>query len=246
MVRIKYRYLVVQILSPNLLKPGDTAHFQEPSPSLLTPKLHNPSTSDRLLALHAPTPDNSNVRTIIRTVRAQLLQLFGEYGSAVAGGDGLKMMYWSNATSTFVLRCRREMFRLLWTSLTFVRSLQLDDERGRGPGGAARKEEREVVLRVVRVSGTVKKALEEVVRRNRLMMGRIRGMEASLEGMENGIGNAAGMELQNVLGMGRGRVAAGLNEAEEEMVDVLDVDDVLDDVDKDSAMETDYGDSDNG
>ena len=93
----------------------------------------------------------------------------------------LKVMYFSGATSTAIVRCRREGWRLLWASCAFVRGIEVigagaragGAARGAGSGGRG-KEMRECVVRVVRVSGTVRKCEEEVVRRARAVIGQVR------------------------------------------------------------------------
>lgn len=59
------------------------------------------------------------------------------------------MKYFSPTTSTGILRCPREHHRLVWTALTFIKEIL----------------GKPVVIRVVRVSGTIKKAEQEGIRR---------------------------------------------------------------------------------
>ncbi|KAL9059445.1 MAG: hypothetical protein Q9162_001143 [Coniocarpon cinnabarinum] len=238
MVRIKYRYLAVQILSPTLL-PTTTKPPQAPPALSILPKQSVPPSN--ITNLHAPTTDQVDVRTLIRLIRSHLYTLFGDYGSALAGGEGLKMIYWSNATSTFVLRCRREMARLIWCAISFISTMPgvMTPKPGAGmqSGGGGK---REVVMRVVRVSGTIKKALEAVMGRNRAMLGRIKGMESAIEGVEKGSGQEGVRELQDALGMGRGDVAVGRDREEESEADVEmgDVGNVMDgDEDGESGSE---------
>ena len=121
-------------------------------------------------------------------------------------------MYWSNATSTFIIRCRREVVRLVQAALCFVRTIPglVDPARMGAPGGfgGAQRDEREIVMRVVRASGTVKKALEEVIRRNKLSMGRLKGMQTTVTGMQRGAGNDvdADQEVRGALGLGSGTI----------------------------------------
>ena len=61
--------------------------------------------------------------------------------------------YFSNATSTFIIRVSRDHYRLVWAALSFTTKL---------PPGA-----KPCVMRVVRVSGTIRKAEEEAIRRAR-------------------------------------------------------------------------------
>ena len=218
MVRIKHRYLLVQILSPTLLHGEDASPASHHSKSLVTINKRQHQASDNILALHAPTPDTVDVQKLVRLIRSSIAQQFGDYGASIAGGAGLKIVYWSNATSTFVLRCRRETFRMVWASLCFIRTLP----RLAAPtqvGASVRPDknkiqEKEVTFRVVRNSGTIKKSLEEVVRRNKAIMGRLKGMQATSDGLELGVGgtNDAEQNMKAALGLGRGS-ASGLDDA---------------------------------
>lgn len=60
--------------------------------------------------------------------------------------------YLSNPTSTFILRVNREHFRLAWAALTFMDHVPVKDGKP-------------CIFRVVRVSGTIRKVEEEVIRR---------------------------------------------------------------------------------
>lgn len=68
--------------------------------------------------------------------------------------------YFSPVTSTGILRVARENYRLVWAALTYVKEIQ----------------GRPVVIRVVRVSGTIKKAEVEAVRRAKVDIERMRGL----------------------------------------------------------------------
>lgn len=65
--------------------------------------------------------------------------------------------YWSPATSTFILRVSREHYRLVWAALSLMNWVPIKDGKS-------------CVFRVIRVSGTIKKAQEEVIRRAREML----------------------------------------------------------------------------
>lgn len=59
--------------------------------------------------------------------------------------------YLSLATSTFILRCSRAHYQMLWSALTFMDHVPVRDGRP-------------CIFRVVRVSGTIRKAEEEAIR----------------------------------------------------------------------------------
>ncbi|KAL8296998.1 hypothetical protein RB601_003477 [Gaeumannomyces tritici] len=100
MVRIKERYLLVNILYPDALKDS------------------KPGEPD-LAVLHRPTTNDLTPQAILRAVRAQVNSIFGDYGSGLIE-RGLQLKYLSNATSTFILRVHREHYRLVWAALTFM------------------------------------------------------------------------------------------------------------------------------
>jgi ribonuclease P/MRP protein subunit POP5 len=137
MVRVKNRYLVANILFPS----------------------SSPSTTTKLATLqfHGPTPSHITIPHLLSQIRANISALFGDYGLGVTSSS-LKMIYFSPATSTFIIRCPRAHFRLIWAALTCVERL---------PGVRRGEDGVGCVIRVVRVSGTIKKAEEDVVRRAR-------------------------------------------------------------------------------
>ncbi len=102
MVRIKHRYLLVQILYP-------------------FPQTTDSNAPDSVL-FHAPTPPHISSSTLIHLLRTQVSLLFGDYGSGVLAA-GLSVKYFSNATSTAIVRCPRAHYRLAWAALTFVTEL---------------------------------------------------------------------------------------------------------------------------
>lgn len=67
------------------------------------------------------------------------------------------MKYLSSATSTFILRVSRAHYRIVWAALSLMNSLPI-------------KNGKNCVFRVVRVSGTIRKAEEEAIRRAREMI----------------------------------------------------------------------------
>jgi ribonuclease P/MRP protein subunit POP5 len=69
MVRLKERYLLVNILYP---------------PDAATP--HDTNVPD-YVALHRPTTDKMESRDLLKGIRAQVLTLFGDYGTGVLEGN---------------------------------------------------------------------------------------------------------------------------------------------------------------
>lgn len=85
--------------------------------------------------------------------------------------------YLSPATSTAIIRCPRASFRLVWSALTYISYVPATDSpAGKRPSGGR---ERPCVFRVLRVSGTMRKAEEEAIRRARREIARTRGVQES-------------------------------------------------------------------
>lgn len=150
MVRIKERYLLV-----NIIYPPDLARAQrENLPDCL---VH-----------HQPTVEKFTPQALVKGIKAEAAVLFGDYGAGafatnlwgmvlnslhyfVAQCSLLAVKYLSLATSTFILRCSRAHYQMLWSTLTFMDRVPVKDGR-------------QCIFRVVRVSGTIRKAEEEAIR----------------------------------------------------------------------------------
>lgn len=156
MVRIKERYLLV-----NILYPPDAKASQASVP------VH--------VVQHQPTREKLTPSALVHAIKAEVTTLFGDYGAGAMEGDlsgenishSLRLLlhnltdfvlrlivkYLSLATSTIIIRCSRAHYKMLWAALTFMTTVPTKD----GPG-------RPCIFRVVRVSGTVRKAEEEAIR----------------------------------------------------------------------------------
>jgi ribonuclease P/MRP protein subunit POP5 len=113
--------------------------------------------------------------------------------------------YLSPATSTAIIRCPRHSYRLVWAALTYMSSLPTKVGRGVDKSNEAKK--LDCVFRVVKVSGTMRKAEEEAIRRARREVLRVR------KGGEEG-----GMKvLEELFGSGEGRMDVDVDvESDEE------------------------------
>ncbi|KAI9705516.1 MAG: hypothetical protein M1836_006271 [Candelina mexicana] len=135
MVRLKSRYLLINILYPassSVPRRGDSvsAHIE----------------------FHQPTSDALTTQVLIRAIKAEVSLLFGDYGVGVISGS-LAVKYLSPATSTAIIRVSRAHYRLVWAAMSFITALP--------------PEKKPCVIQVVRVSGTIKKAEQEAIRRAR-------------------------------------------------------------------------------
>ena len=203
MVRIKHRYLLL-----NILFPGDSsATFQASSSSA------KPSP----LALHSPTPPHFSAASLVNLIRESVAEHFGDYGVGITAG--LKVIYFSPATSTAIVRCPRTSYRIVWAGLTYVGSLP---GARKGTGGPAQSTA--CVIRVVRVSGTIRKAEEEAVRRARMEIVRVKMLDQ--EGRD-------GSGLGNLLRGGPGGV--GALDGDDEDAGIEDTSDGGEEMDDDSA-----------
>lgn len=153
MVRIKHRYLLFNILYPS----APTSTGSTPS--------H--------LSFHAPTPSHLTPAFLVSHIRTLIATNFGDTGVGLATSS-LKIIYFSRATSTAILRCPRAHVRMVWAALTYMNSIS----RGRRPGAL----ETDCVVRVVRVSGTIRKSEEELIRRAKVEVVRARAAEERGEG----------------------------------------------------------------
>lgn len=138
MVRIKQRYLLVNILYP---------------PTHSTSSINSLTTN--LISSHRPTPAHVTAGNFVAHLRNHIAHLFGDFGLGVCLSS-LKVVYLSNATSTLILRVPRNHHRLVWAALSHVTELPAQKRGGVGLP---------CVVRVVRVSGTIRKAEEELIRR---------------------------------------------------------------------------------
>ncbi|KAF3767783.1 hypothetical protein M406DRAFT_224415, partial [Cryphonectria parasitica EP155] len=135
MVRVKERYLLINILYPE--------GARDPSRSNLPD----------ILIYNQPTTDAFTARTFMHAIKAEITTFFGDYGAGAVERT-MRIKYLSNATSTCILQCSRDHYRLVWAALTMMDRVPTK----RGPGSPC-------VFQVVRVSGTIKKVEQEAVRR---------------------------------------------------------------------------------
>ncbi|KAK7228799.1 hypothetical protein V2G26_000969 [Clonostachys chloroleuca] len=135
MVRVKERYLLVNIIYP----PAEGSRVGK-------------STTPNLVVQHQPTTENLTPGILVRALKSQVASLFGDYGAGCLESD-LSVKYLSLATSTAIIRCSRDHYQMLWSALTFMDRVPTKDGSGRP-----------CIFRVVRVSGTIRKAEEEAIR----------------------------------------------------------------------------------
>ncbi|THY31479.1 hypothetical protein D6D00_02245 [Aureobasidium pullulans] len=138
MVRLKHRYLLLNILYPDAETPT--------KPSTDTELPH-------VISFRRPSSDKLNAQLLARIIRDGVAELFGDYGSGMIAASLVEAVkYLSPATSTAIVRVSRAHYRLVWAALSFVTRLPKPIDQN-------------CVIQVVRVSGTIRKAEEEAIRR---------------------------------------------------------------------------------
>lgn len=117
--------------------------------------------------------------------------------------------YLSPATSTFIIRVSRDHYRIAWAALSFMDKVPLPNKNGKN-----------CIFRVVRVSGTIRKAEEEAIRRAREIILRAK----------RSMGDQSGAALEAILGKSDSKAVVTDNEVL--MLDASD-DDMDDEDDED-------------
>lgn len=146
MVRLKHRYILFDVVYPPSRNPSTAEQKRKFSSFSISPK-------ECLLQLHTPSPISVNARNIAIILRRVVEDHFGELA---AGTVGLLIIvkYFSNKTSTGIVRCSRTDFQKVVAALALVNKIENVD----------------AVMRCIHVSGTIRKCEEFSIRRNRKLM----------------------------------------------------------------------------
>ncbi|OAL33772.1 hypothetical protein AYO20_06948 [Fonsecaea nubica] len=245
MVRIKHRYLLFNILYPSSptssssSSPTTTSAAGVPLAPGRTPK-EQPTPA--YILFHRPSPGYLTPALLVTHLRGQIQTLFGDHGVSVTQ-SALRLVYFSPATSTGILRVPRAHFRLVWASMTFVTSIPAPHARSGATGGkrggvggavpdTMTHPELACVIRVVRVSGTIRKSEEELLRRARrdVVRAKLQGRSLGEEGDDTILeGIFAGVDGKSLL-KGKDKAdAAGSIGGDESIVDFEEDEDFEDD-----------------
>jgi len=138
MVRLKQRYILFEILYP----PSDAEKLS-----------YSSSPRDVLLSLHKSSPSSINQKTLTKWIRKVIQDHYGDVGGGTAGML-LQVKYFSNKTSTGIIRCGRLSSNLVVGSLALIDHLAGED----------------VIVRVTHVSGTIKKCEQYSIQSSRKLM----------------------------------------------------------------------------
>lgn len=150
MVRLKLRYVLFDIIYP-----PDVNNTEE---------LVNVSVSPQnaLLSLHQTSPTVINQKTLSQAIRKVIQDHYGDFGTGTAGIQ-LTVKYFSNKTSTGIIRCSRLTFPIVISALALMNTL----------GG------KNVTLRCLHVSGTITKCEQFCIQRDRSLICKLRNESLS-------------------------------------------------------------------
>lgn len=168
MVRIKNRYLLVEILQPTAITPRSHPIFSTNPLSAPIPDDAPPPS----IQIHAPLPSQITSRVVLQNFRDAITLWYGDYGTGLVSSS-LAIKYFSPATGTLILRCPRAAFRIAWAACTLTCELG-ENKEGKGSG---KRWGVPVVLRVLRVSGTIRKCEEEIISRAKEQVRRFKVLE---------------------------------------------------------------------
>ncbi|RLV94180.1 Ribonuclease P/MRP protein subunit POP5 [Spathaspora sp. JA1] len=140
MVRVKQRYILFDILYPPTSVRDDNDDFCS-------------SESNALLSLHQSSPSEINQKSLIQAIRKSLQLHYGDFGGGSAGML-MSVKYFSNKTSTGIVRCGRGSFELIVGALALITKIEGYD----------------VLIRCTHVSGTIKKCEEYSVKKSKELM----------------------------------------------------------------------------
>ncbi|AMD21221.1 HEL059Cp [Eremothecium sinecaudum] len=139
MVRLKCRYILFEILYP----PMELNESYD--------ELGLNSSNDILLAHHRTSSPVITNKTIMQELHRILQINFGDFGVGRAKYL-LNMKYFSNKTSTGILRCSRDDYQLIIIALTLIKKIDTVSN---------------LIINPVKVSGTIKKVENYAIYRNK-------------------------------------------------------------------------------
>lgn len=191
MVRLKSRYLLFEVLYPEQLRP---AQFYSQSRSEPTQSLHTsenktdgstPQDPSQLppeiltfMQLRQPAI-NLDSRRVLQILKNSISTNFGVHGAGHTKST-LAVKYFSPRTSTGIIRVARDHVRLVWAALSYINEI----------------EGKKVVIRVVRISGTIKKCEQAAIARDKKVIAMI------TNGLKNGTNQNPVAEIQALNSVG--------------------------------------------
>lgn len=142
MVRLKSRYILFEIIYPDGLDKLPSRSYGQTHASLSAG-----------IQLRQPSVKALDSRKIVKIIRDSIQANFGDYGAG-ATGSTLVVKYFSPTTSTGIVRVSRDHVRIVWAALSYVTQVM----------------NRNAIIQVVRVSGTIKKCEQAAIARNKKIL----------------------------------------------------------------------------
>lgn len=137
----------------------DILYPEEPSLSAIGPPTQGH------IEFHSSSDPTITSSYLAGLIREGLAHQFGDWGAGVAGN--LTVKYFSPQTSKGIVRVSRDHYRLVWTVLSLMKELK----------------GKPIVIRVVKVGGTIKKVEKEAIRRAKLDIARFGGAAGGRAGI---------------------------------------------------------------
>lgn len=123
------------------------------------------SSTQTHIGFHSSSDPTITSSYLASLIREGLAHQFGDWGAGVAGN--LSVKYFSPQTSKGIVRVSRDHYRLVWTVLSLMKELK----------------GKPIVIRVVRVGGTIKKVEKEAIRRAKLDIAKFGGAAGGKAGI---------------------------------------------------------------
>ncbi|KAI3406720.2 POP5 [Candida oxycetoniae] len=147
MVRVKHRYILFDILYPPSISSNEQESYDFTS-----------SQQRSLLTLHQSSSPEITQKTILQGIRKSLYVHFGDIGSGSAGML-MSVRYFSNTTSTGIIRCDRDQVSTIVAAMSLITRLNANEP--------------DVIMRCLHISGTIKKCEEFSIRSSRELMNKL-------------------------------------------------------------------------
>lgn len=147
MVRLKQRYIFFDILYPPAPPESSRDKNRDDFYGF------SESQSSALLSLHKASPSTINPKTITQTTRKVIEDHFGDVGAGTVGLL-LTVKYFSNKTSSGIIRCSRQNHEMVVAALSLMNNIQGMN----------------VIVRCPHISGTIRKCQDFSIRRNKKML----------------------------------------------------------------------------
>lgn len=108
MVRLKQRYILIEVLQPPVASSEKLADFSE-------------SPAKALLGVHRQSPKQINPKSITNAIRQSIQELYGDFGASFS--MQLNIKYFNNKTSSGIIRCGVQNFKYVLGAMTMITNI---------------------------------------------------------------------------------------------------------------------------